>query len=835
MSTRRAKIGFSDTKRFDIPSHLGTIKEIWNPGLRKAQSETPNSAELLSESPSVILIQDAHGHYEAQKKIQAILEFLESKQALKGIYLEGGVGKLNPDLLSFFEEKDLNAEVAEKLTRLAEIGGPELFLLEHDIPVYGVEDPALYVQNVLGFRKVSEQEAFSKAYLDKILLQITSQASKAFNKDLLDFFKLWLRYEKSEADLQVFFTGLIQTATKHLGLDVQNPGTQLDWPMLMRFSELGVREARLDRDQAAKERQTLIGWAVQAGLDAQTVSFLRRDDRNVEGVRRSSQYSDLRAEWETFFRAAAPKGFRFQDYPRLIALEGYRILESEINAVAFFDEIQTLEGRILSKLAVAPEEKEILKHFRRWLLLGKLFRLQMTRTDFKHLRRIEKQFSRPSKSQELQKPFDALFRDAIAYYRTALERDKVIVDQLVRQAASPRKGSAVLVAGGFHTEGVTALLRDKQIAYAVVTPQILTTDEDKSYRDAMLSQKAAVNFFESTTRWANFMNPVSDWSKYGLPMARREKIIRDIIAFGERRHAKLNEVNADVIPVNRSEARPIKDLADASLEVPPGEHSFLYMATHDDIISVVHLMRILQSKGFKFKKVYMVDPWLEPSPEGESFDEYSRPESLQALVENFEKELQSSLKNFPKGKVVNREELYRQGFQKDGTAMTVEFEGGLGRVDFVLVAKDGLRFHQADIETLPGQTNPGSAFTLFKWPGFGGRLESNYEFYAGNVACAAKGGYFYVIQADRPMVLMDLKTIGLETISDNFKIGDERKVHFGGTWPELSRGALYRKREEVPAAVIKKIMMLDTAVYEFYTHAGYYLRYGLAQYAHPVS
>ncbi|MDD5671570.1 MAG: hypothetical protein PHN49_08015, partial [Candidatus Omnitrophica bacterium] len=61
LNTRRAKIGFTDTERFDIPSHLGTIKEIWNPGLRKAQSETPNSAELLSESPSVILIQDAHG------------------------------------------------------------------------------------------------------------------------------------------------------------------------------------------------------------------------------------------------------------------------------------------------------------------------------------------------------------------------------------------------------------------------------------------------------------------------------------------------------------------------------------------------------------------------------------------------------------------------------------------------------------------------------------------------------------------------------------------------------------------------------------------------------
>src|SRR5262249_8809155 len=40
-------------------------------------------------NPSVFLIQDPHGHYEAQKKIQSILEFLHRTSGFSTLWIEG--------------------------------------------------------------------------------------------------------------------------------------------------------------------------------------------------------------------------------------------------------------------------------------------------------------------------------------------------------------------------------------------------------------------------------------------------------------------------------------------------------------------------------------------------------------------------------------------------------------------------------------------------------------------------------------------------------------------------------------------------------------------------
>src|SRR2546425_486420 len=78
-----------------IPSNLGKITEI------------------SGDSPSVILIQDPHGHYEGQKNIQKILELFYEKTKVRTMFVEGGVGALDRNLLRFFEDEKRNQKALD--------------------------------------------------------------------------------------------------------------------------------------------------------------------------------------------------------------------------------------------------------------------------------------------------------------------------------------------------------------------------------------------------------------------------------------------------------------------------------------------------------------------------------------------------------------------------------------------------------------------------------------------------------------------------------------------------------------------------------------------------
>ena len=58
------------------------------------------------------------------------------------------------------------------------------------------------------------------------------------------------------------------------------------------------------------------------------------------------------------------------------------------------------------------------------------------------------------------------------FCRYAMSRNNSLVENLLEKIQKEKASSAVLVAGGFHTEGLTQLLRQKDISYVVVTPKI---------------------------------------------------------------------------------------------------------------------------------------------------------------------------------------------------------------------------------------------------------------------------------------------------------------------------------------------------------------------------
>ncbi|HUW23021.1 MAG TPA: MBL fold metallo-hydrolase, partial [bacterium] len=58
------------------------------------------------------------------------------------------------------------------------------------------------------------------------------------------------------------------------------------------------------------------------------------------------------------------------------------------------------------------------------------------------------------------------------FYKIALKRNQALVDNTISQMEKEGVTVAVLIAGGFHTPGITELLRERNTSYVVVTPRL---------------------------------------------------------------------------------------------------------------------------------------------------------------------------------------------------------------------------------------------------------------------------------------------------------------------------------------------------------------------------
>ena len=63
--------------QISIPAEIGTVENL-----------------KTGTGPTLIHIQTAHGNYEAQKNIEAILEYLKANYGIKTLFVEGGASQL---------------------------------------------------------------------------------------------------------------------------------------------------------------------------------------------------------------------------------------------------------------------------------------------------------------------------------------------------------------------------------------------------------------------------------------------------------------------------------------------------------------------------------------------------------------------------------------------------------------------------------------------------------------------------------------------------------------------------------------------------------------------
>ena len=72
------------------------------------------------------------------------------EQKIKTVFVEGAVGNLDARYLRFTENKELNRKIADRLAKLGELTGADLYLLHHaeGVDFTGIENPELYRKDI---------------------------------------------------------------------------------------------------------------------------------------------------------------------------------------------------------------------------------------------------------------------------------------------------------------------------------------------------------------------------------------------------------------------------------------------------------------------------------------------------------------------------------------------------------------------------------------------------------------------------------------------------------------------------------------------------------------
>ncbi len=473
-----------DGSNLNIPPELGTIRERFiSPDLNK---------------PLVVYIQDAHAVYDAQKSIQGIIDHLQKQYALPMVAVEGAVGELDPVLFRAFPLENIKTKVFDELMHKGEISGVDASAILNPewSHFFGIEEKELYFKDRDAFIEAIQAKEQAEKILGERRAKIREEKAKVYSPELLE---LDQKYEAFEEDSRQLFD--------FLGWLTHFDISETAFPKLhLLIKEVGKELINEEHQKEHKDVPLMkLGSLIKARLRGQEM-------KEYSAAYREFREKGERGAFVEFLqKKAEEKGVNLSNYQALLSDEKK---QAKLRATGGEEVGAELENFVRGKkdsLFRNEKEKALDREAREIKLLWKLASLELTKDE---LLEIEKggpiHFSSPSaearphranstpsgdagmipgKAQALpgvRREIETL-QPAVRFYQLALQRDQVLFEKLVSELAKKKAPFAAVVTGGFHAEGVKALLKEKGYSYILISPKIHEVGESP-YLDVMLGK-----------------------------------------------------------------------------------------------------------------------------------------------------------------------------------------------------------------------------------------------------------------------------------------------------------------------------------------------------------
>ena len=476
----------AELSQLTIPSELGTIQEISLTKLDKA-------------APFVIHIQDAHAVYDAQKNIRGIVAYLQREFGLSLVALEGAVGELDPVLFRTFPGEKVKEAVFDRLMEKGELSGADAAaILNREWSHFvGIEEKDLYLENREGYLRAVKAKDHALEAVEKALNENRKEKSRAYSSELLEFEE---RTEAYEAHPEKVLEVLEWISQFEVGAT--------EYPKLSLVIREIVRDRKLERHEREQRDVELMKLAslVKEKLDPDQ---LKEYGPVTEAFRREGR----RKEFIQFLGTKArERGISLDPYKRFLKEEKTQAVIASMEGETFFSELHSLIDERKEALFRSEAERALDQEANELKLFRGLASLELTRNELKRVLSLSEFSSHPAGGRphlnlagqtgsagrapgeasaspgvrrEKWKELKTGLRPALQFYELALKRDRILFNNFTQEIKNRKAPLAVVVTGGFHTEGIKSLLKEAGYPYAVIAPRIERLGESR-YLDVML-------------------------------------------------------------------------------------------------------------------------------------------------------------------------------------------------------------------------------------------------------------------------------------------------------------------------------------------------------------
>jgi len=465
-------LGHPSVGDIKVPEQYGRLKE----------SFSGNSGKLI------IQIQDIHSNYEGQKNLANILISLIEDHKLKVIMMEGGITDRDFSYLRMWHSVEERKKKAAKLLKDGVITGEAYVNIATDYPLkfQGAEDRELYEKNMDAYLKT---ELFAEEGLQLVtrLRNISDNLKRnMYNRALKRFDKKLVAYHNEQIGFTEYLELLKKTSEKNK-IDLK---AYTDFGAILNLMSL---ESKINFAKVERERDDLISQITNSGRNRAAIEQLyNKGTEFKEGKISQNEFYNYLISLAQDFEVDLTK------YSNLNAYVDYITAYRKIDISSLFEDINELEGVIISSLSKNAGERELSKISRHLGILEKFLKLKLIPQDFAYFKANKNDFFTKDWLSFL-KLHSSKFRlstfvpDDVSiidnnipilgsFYEAAIARDYAFVRNTLSKMNSENENFSCLIAGGFHTQHLTQLFREEGISYVVIAPKAKATTDDKVYK-----------------------------------------------------------------------------------------------------------------------------------------------------------------------------------------------------------------------------------------------------------------------------------------------------------------------------------------------------------------
>lgn len=458
-----------------LPVAYGEIRQVH-------LARTPNR-------PIVVHVQDIHGYLDAQLNIAGMMEHISAgspKPVLVGV--EGATGAFDVSPFRAFPDREAMKDVSRFLLSKDMIAAPEYaaWTAPKELVLWGVEEPALYQANGQAYKDSLPGEKDLKASLDKMSTVADTLKDKIYPAHLRDMDQAAQGYHAGRLPLGKYLRVLLSDFA----------GRKAAFPNLDLFLETLAAEEKIDFKQVEGERAQLIRRLADALTPAEIRSLMERSLLYRSGA---LTYGAYYGHLQTLCRA---KGVDLSKYPGMRDYIAYVLASEKIDKDGLFSELGDAERRAAVPFLATDEQKDLHEAARDLMVSRKAADFIMTPDDWAEMQgRLEQVKRLPVRLEAIARKagvsfsagsagsFGELLSPSAAFSRAAMSRNQALTGRLMEKINSGDFPVSVLVAGGFHSEGIVDLLSKQDVSVVVVTPKIQEIKKGDNYLN-FLREKA---------------------------------------------------------------------------------------------------------------------------------------------------------------------------------------------------------------------------------------------------------------------------------------------------------------------------------------------------------